>query len=237
MRFKTNIIACFVVMLALGLIMTGCGDGKQEKNTKQKAHQLSAKVGQKDLSSAKKKPGQKITDLASDQKKLGPNKILLDAKNIKNVQPDLKQMNKAPIIQKGEVAREFEATTFDGKTVRLSDYKGKYILIDFWATWCGPCRKEMPYMEKVAAKYKDNKDLVILGVSLDKSKEPIPEFLKKYNIDYPQVFDGKGWGNVVAKQYGITSIPMTVLINPEFKVQGTGYRGPKLMAEIDAALN
>ncbi len=237
MKFKTMNIAFLVIILAVGIIMLGCGDSKQEANKKLKNDQLSKSIGKKDLGQAKKLPAKAPDKEKFDpKKKLAAKEIRFDAKTAGKIQPAT-STGKRPIVKRGENAREFEAKTYDGKMVRLSDYKGKYILIDFWATWCGPCVREMPYMEKLAAKYKDNKDLVILGVSLDKSDKPIPGFLKKYNIEYPQVYDGRGWSNEVAALYGITSIPMTVLIGPDFNIIGTGFRGPKLIESIDAVLN
>lgn len=104
-----------------------------------------------------------------------------------------------------------------GEPISLEQYKGKVVLLDFWATWCGPCIRELPNVKKV---YKDFHDegFEIVGVSLDKSKKTLETFLKKNDMPWPQIADGKGWQARVAKQYDVHSIPMTYLINREGKV-------------------
>jgi len=171
---------------------------------------------------------QKIQDLKSEPaNKQMPNSI--SGKNVTSINLQKQNLEKDKDIgaKKRKAARDFNAETYDGKKITLSDHKGKLILLDFWATWCGPSLVE---------KHGNNENLVIIGVSLDRDKKGIPEFHKKYKIDYPHVFDGKGWKNAVAQLYGVRSIPMTYLISPEFEIIGTGYRGEQLITVINSYL-
>lgn len=137
-----------------------------------------------------------------------------------------------PMIRQGESMRPFKATTFDGKTISLEEYKGKVVLMDFWATWCRPCLGEVPHLSKLAKEYKDSKNFAIIGVSLDRDKQRLADFIEKNHLDYPHIFDGNGWKNKVARLYGVTRIPFTVLIDEKGKVIATGLRGSALVDKI-----
>jgi thiol-disulfide isomerase/thioredoxin len=86
--------------------------------------------------------------------------------------------------------------------------KAKYVLLDFWASWCGPCRSEYPYLRRLHARYKDH-GLRIIGVNLDSSRNKAVEAAQENLLDYPHVFDGQGWKNAVAVLYRVHSIPAT----------------------------
>jgi thiol-disulfide isomerase/thioredoxin len=107
-------------------------------------------------------------------------------------------------------APDFALKSFDGKTVKLSDYKGKVIIIDFWATWCPPCRKGIPDLISIQNDYK--KDVVIIGISLDgeKTLKDVPGFVKSYGINYPIVY---GDDKVVAAYGGIEGIPTAFIVD------------------------
>ena len=106
----------------------------------------------------------------------------------------------------------FEA--LDGRTVDLSKMKGKVVLIDFWATWCGPCIVEIPKIKKIYNKYK-SEGLEVFGISLDTDRKKLETFVSENNIPWPQFFDGKGWHNRLAKKYGIVSIPTYWLVDKQ----------------------
>ncbi|MBC8324909.1 MAG: TlpA family protein disulfide reductase [Verrucomicrobia subdivision 3 bacterium] len=103
-------------------------------------------------------------------------------------------------------------TAVDGRKVDLSKMKGKVVLIDFWATWCGPCVAEIPNVKKTYAKL-HKKGFEIVGISLDSKEDKLNEFVAEKGMAWPQHFDGKGWSNTIAKEFGIRSIPAMWLID------------------------
>lgn len=114
---------------------------------------------------------------------------------------------------------DIEAPTPEGDTVRLSDYagKGKYVLVDFWASWCGPCRASIPELKELYAKYHD-KGFEVIGVSLDAKKDAWLKGIADLDIPWPQMSDVKLWNSAGAKEYGIKAIPCTILIDPDGKI-------------------
>jgi peroxiredoxin len=141
----------------------------------------------------------------------------------------------------GQKAPTFQATTTDGKTVKFPEaYKGKVVLVDFWATWCGPCRVEMPNVVSAYKKY-HAQGFDVLGISLDRenSGDKLAKFAKDNDMPWPQVYDGKYWKAAVAEQYGIHSIPRPILVDGDTGVvlaEGPDARGEKLNAAIEKAL-
>ena len=137
----------------------------------------------------------------------------------------------------GKKFTDFEMQTPEGKTVKLSDYvgKGKTVLVDFWASWCGPCRREMPNLVEAYAKYK-NKNFEIVGVSLDQSADSWKEAIKKLNITWPQMSDLKYWNCEGAKLYAVSSIPHTVLIDGDGIILARGLHGEELQEKLAEVL-
>jgi thiol-disulfide isomerase/thioredoxin len=134
----------------------------------------------------------------------------------------------------GKAAPEIALNDPQGKLRKLSDLKGKTVLIDFWASWCGPCRRENPNV--VAAYKKYNKDgFEVLSVSLDKTKESWVEAIKQDGLIWPNhVSDLKWWECEAAQAYGVHSIPFTVLVDKEGKILGHNLRGPLLEEKLKA---
>jgi|TARA_B110000116_G_scaffold144522_1_gene125315 thiol-disulfide isomerase/thioredoxin len=136
----------------------------------------------------------------------------------------------------GEVM-ELKFTSLAGKEIDLADMKGKVVLIDFWATWCGPCIAELPNVRKAYEDYHD-KGFEIIGISLDKAKDEakLKSFVKDENMPWPQAFDGKGWDTDLAQQYGISSIPATFLVGKDGKIVSSNLRGPALSSAVKKEL-
>ena len=130
---------------------------------------------------------------------------------------------------------DFNEKDVAGKPISIANDKGKVVLVDFWATWCGPCRAELPNVLATYNKYHD-KGFEIVGISLDQDQAKLADFTKSMNMPWPQIFDGQGWQNKLAVKYGIESIPATFLLDGEGKIIGRDLRGEELPAAVAKAL-
>jgi peroxiredoxin len=145
-----------------------------------------------------------------------------------------------PDLRPGKKAPPFQAKTLTNATVRFPDiYKGKLVLLTFWASWCGDCQGELSYLTKAYEIYQD-KGLEILGVSLDKPNAPLTSFLKEHKMGWPQIYDGRYWQTELAQKYLITSIPTTFLIDGdtgEILATGDSVTNMALLQTLAEALN
>ena len=148
------------------------------------------------------------------------------ASNAGTISPDFKKtiamVRKQAEAQKKQRERvgkplELAFKAVDGRTVDLAAMKGKVVLIDFWATWCGPCVAELPHVLEAYQKLHD-RGFEIVGISLDQEKEALQAFTKKRGMTWPQYFDGEGWGNKYAQEFGITGIPAMWLVDRDGKL-------------------
>ena len=130
---------------------------------------------------------------------------------------------------------EIAFTSTSGEEIDLAKMSDKVVLVDFWATWCGPCIAEMPNVIAAYEKYKD-KGFEVIGISLDDDKEKLEEFTRKNGMPWPQYFDGKGWENEIASRYKITGIPATYLIGKDGRIVATDLRGGALEAQLEELL-
>ena len=140
-------------------------------------------------------------------------------------------LEKARIIDLDQPAPEFTQHDPSGKTIALSSFKGKYLLVDFWASWCGPCRRENPTVVKAYRKW-HRKGFEILGVSLDDNKAKWMEAIKKDSLIWPQVTDLKGWQNGAATLYGVRGIPINFLLDKKGKIIAKNLRGSALEEKL-----
>jgi peroxiredoxin len=131
-------------------------------------------------------------------------------------------------FEPGSPAPAFTGSSLSGDDVSLSDYEGKVVLLDFWATWCGPCVQELPNVIDAYQAYHD-KGFEIIGISLDESQEDLESFLKDHpDMTWVQIFDGKGWDADIALQYEVEAIPFTLLLDRDGNVVHEGLRGEAL---------
>ena len=161
------------------------------------------------------------------------------AKQAGEVLPQIEKVDGMKTIQRslvvGGAFPDFQEKDLDGKPLSISRFKGKVLLVDFWATWCGPCRVELP---NVIATYQKHhkKGFEILGISLDQDEQAMKKFLASNKMTWPQYFDGLGWKNKLAARYGVNSIPATYLLDAQGKIIARDLRGDDLEKAVAAAL-
>lgn len=135
----------------------------------------------------------------------------------------------------GSLAPEISLPNPEGQTVSLSSLRGNVVLIDFWASWCRPCRVENPNIVAAYQKYKD-KGFTVYGVSLDRTKQAWVNAIKQDNLTWTHVSDLQFWNSVAAKDYGVSGIPFAVLIDKEGKIIGKNLRGKALTDKLEEVL-
>lgn len=148
-----------------------------------------------------------------------------------------RQLDRARPTAIGAIAPEFAQTDINGKSIGLSDFRGQYVLIDFWASWCKPCRAENPFLVSVYQQFKD-KNFTILGVSLDdeRSKNAWIKAVEQDKLTWPQISDLKGWKNEAAQLYNISSVPQNFLIAPDGKIVAKNLKGEALIKKLTELL-
>jgi thiol-disulfide isomerase/thioredoxin len=138
-------------------------------------------------------------------------------------------------LEVGQKFPGFDETDVGGKPLTLSAFRGRVTMIDFWATWCGPCRGEMPNVISTYRKY-HSQGFEIVGISLDQNHDDLVNFTQAQGMAWPQFFDGQGWHNKLSTQYGVHSIPMDYLLDRHGVIIGKSLRGHALSDAVAKAL-
>lgn len=131
---------------------------------------------------------------------------------------------------------ELNFTSTGGKHINLKDYRGNVVLVDFWASWSPPCRASMPVLVKTEKLLRD-RGFRVIGISLDEDKEAMNDYINQMDMPWPQYFDGKKWDNDLARKYGISSVPTTILLDRSGKVREIGLHGRELQEAIRKLLD
>jgi peroxiredoxin len=159
--------------------------------------------------------------------------------SVDNVLATLERQEAARKIQASLVVGgkfpDFEEKDIDGKPISIGKYKGKVLLVDFWATWCGPCILELPNVLAAYEKH-HSRGFDIVGISLDQNEEGLRKFIQEKKMPWQQYFDGKVWENKLAQKYGITGIPATFLLDGSGVIIGRDLRGDELEKAVALAL-
>ena len=129
----------------------------------------------------------------------------------------------------------FKAVDINGQRVAMQDLRGRVVLLDFWATWCAPCLAEIPTLRQVQRRFGER--VVIVGVSVDvRDRASFVGWLRRQEIDWPQVFDGRGWTSPTVMPFELTGVPFNVLVGTDGRVVGVAVRGQQLLRSIDVML-
>ena len=131
----------------------------------------------------------------------------------------------------GSMAPDFSQVDMNGRLITLTDLRGKYVFIDFWASWCSPCRAENPFVSKAHHDFK-GKDFIVIGISLDKDKKAWQKAIEEDGLAYTQILDPRIPGNELARKYGISAIPQNFLIDPSGKIIGRNIHGADLHTKL-----
>ena len=173
----------------------------------------------------------------------GAEKALRKAAAVEGINPQIKataegMLARLDTIKKlkiGAQAIEFKTVDIDSTTISPSDFRGKVVLLDFWATWCAPCREEMPTVKKVYSTYHE-KGFDIIGVSMDNNRAAFDSYIKEQDMKWRHIYDGNGWKAEIGQLYAVSSIPSTFLIDKQGRIRYKNLRGKDLEEAVDKLL-
>jgi peroxiredoxin len=175
--------------------------------------------------------------LADLLKKYPDNRVIRDLKQGSDQESEqLAQQESQKSNWIGKQAPELSLPDVDGHSVSLSSFRGKYLLVDFWASWCNPCRVENPNVVKAHAEFRDKKNFAILGVSLDNDKNAWQQAIREDSLQWTQVSDLKYWNSKAVSTFQFEGIPFNVLIDPKGTIIASALRGPDLENKLREVL-
>lgn len=177
---------------------------------------------------------QLMAKLKKDFPETSPGKGADQIINSIKAQKEALELQKQLVV--GKKFPDFNEKDQAGKPLSIKRFKGKVVLVDFWATWCGPCVQELPNVIETYRKY-HGKGFDVIGISLDKKEKALTDFVAKREMAWPQYYDGQGWGNKLAVRYGVQSIPATYLLDKEGVIVAKDLRGPALGEAVAKALD
>lgn len=173
----------------------------------------------------------------------GAEEALRKAVAVKGIKLEMKESSEGMIarletmkkLRIGAETIDFKTTDIAGKEISPSDYRGRVVLLDFWATWCAPCRVEMPNVKKIYSTYHD-KGFDIIGVSMDNNRKALDSYLKEQDMKWRQIYDGEGWKSEIGQLYSVSSIPATFLIDKQGRIRHKNLRGRELEKAVEKLL-
>jgi peroxiredoxin len=179
-------------------------------------------------------PAEMETELKSLKTRFPGNTFLADMEKAGSQSKQAEQSSGESWV--GKTVPELVMPDVNGKDISISSFRGKYVLIDFWASWCGPCRMENPNVVKAYSEFK-GKNFTILGVSLDKDKDAWKRAIAQDHLSWTQMSDLKYWNSQAVETFGFQGIPFNVLVDPSGKVIGESLRGEELDSKLKQILN
>jgi len=171
----------------------------------------------------------------SDELRALNDKFDQSIKNSPYIETIEERITKLDLTKIGNEVPSFSLPNTSDEIISIEDFRGQYVLIDFWASWCGPCRKENPNVVEAFNKFKDRK-FTVLGISLDTDKNAWLNAIEKDQLNWTHLSDLQGWNNEVATDFGVRSIPFSILIDPEGIILAKNLRGEDLQTELEKHL-
>ncbi len=149
-----------------------------------------------------------------------------------HVEQGLGYLHEFESLNIGQKAPDFTARTIDGQEISISKFKGQFVLLEFWATWCGPCIPEIPHLKKLHNRYQDD-NFSIVGISLDRDKDALVKFINEREIEWFQIYVENGWKSEIPRLFNVAGIPRMYLIGPEGNIVARDLRGKEMVTKID----